>query len=113
MRRVGIGMMMGRAVMAATLLGAASAWAEGRSIKQLPSDVARCSLFWIDVPKQMVEVGKDDGPVAALTWGPVKGTAVMVASATQNVWDLMKSNQATTHDSSRKNPNGPVVRYEF
>ena len=112
MRRAGI-IMMGSVMMVAALLGTGSAQAEGRSIKQLPSDLVQCSLLWTEVPKQMVEVGKDDGPVAALTWGPVKGTAVMVASATQNVWDVMKSNHATMHDSSRKNPNGPVVRYEF
>lgn len=110
MRRAGmiVGMIAG-----AFLAGTGAAQAEGRSIKQLPSDLVRCSLLWTEVPKQMVEVGKDEGPVAALTWGPVKGTAVMVESATKGIWDVMKSNHATRRYSSRKNPSGPIFRYEF
>lgn len=110
MRRAGmiVGMVVG-----AVMVGASGAQAEGRSIKELPADLVRCSLLWTEVPKQMIEVGKDDGPVAALTWGPVKGTAVMVESATTGVWTVMKSNHAATRYASRKNPNGPIFRYEF
>lgn len=110
MRRAGmiVGIIVG-----AVMVGASGAQAQGRSIKQLPSDLVRCSLLWTEVPKQMVAVGKDDGPVAALTWGPVKGTAVMIESATKGVWTVMKANRAAQRYSSRKNPNGPIFRYEF
>ena len=92
------------------------AWAESRPMKDLPADLVQWSTMWVEVPKQMVEVGKDDWALAALTWGPAKGTAMMLKSGTKKLWDSMKPDQSADADSSSGSESdvmGPVFRYTF
>ena len=90
-----------------------SALAESRPLKQLPADVVRWSTLWVEVPKQVYEVGQEEGPLAAMTWGPVKGTAVFVNSTAKELWDATKPDQRPGHQLSGKRPAGAIVRYEF
>ena len=89
------------------------AWAESRPLKQLPKDLARWSTMWIAIPQQMIDVGLDYGPVAAVTWGPAKGTAKMVEDTTQDMWDAMKPEP---HPGQRRHDEGTkaaIFRYTF
>ena len=97
------------------LAATASASAEGRPIRQLPSDMARWSMSWTEVPKQMVDVGEEYGPVAAVTWGPVQGVASMLTSTTKELWDIMKTDKQTRRSAyAPRYPTGTaLVRYEF
>lgn len=91
------------------------AWAEGRPMKQLPADLVQWSTLWMEVPRQMVEVGKDDGPVAAVTWGPAQGAAMMIQSTTKKLWDAIKPDQrpGSGFDSDDDETTGLIFRYEF
>lgn len=51
-------------------------------LKQLPDDVVSFSLAWVALPQTMVEVGKDDGPLAGASWGVVKGSSAVVERVT-------------------------------
>lgn len=99
------GMVMGVAKLAS---------AQSRPLEQLPKDVAKWSTVWVEVPKQMYEVGKDDGPLAALTWGSAKGTAVMIDSTTKDLWNAWKPDEKPGHESTADDDvTGPLFRYEF
>ena len=93
----------------------AIASAEGRPLKQLPSDLVRWSMSWTEVPKQMVNVGEEYGPVAAVTWGPVQGAASMVQSATTELWGIMKADKQARRSAAapRRSTGSALVRYEF
>lgn len=47
-------------------------------LKQLPEDVVSFSLAWVALPQAMVEVTKDDGPLAGASWGVIKGSSAVV-----------------------------------
>ena len=103
-------------VMASWLGGMSFLFAESRPLKQLPGDLVRWSTIWKDIPQQMYEVGQESGPVAAVLWGPTKGTAVMVQSTTKELWSVMKPDQRQDHDSydvEEDSPTGLILRYEF
>ena len=108
-------MMRGRAMIALIGWGCltmATAAAQERPIKQLPADLVRWSMSWTEVPKEMVTVGQEYGPVAAVTWGPVQGAASMVNNTATEVWDIMRS-QKQNRPSARASTGMALVRYEF
>ena len=92
--------------------GLPSVSAETRPIAQLPGDLVRWTTVWTDVPQQMYAVTLDHGPVAGLTWGPTKGTALMVTSTTKEIWGAMQRDERPGHRSN-EDVNGPLFRYEF
>ena len=98
-------------------LGRATAYAESRPIKQLPSDLARWSTMWVAVPEEMYHVGHDYGPIAGLTWGPAKGAAKMVEFTTKEVWSALKVDEKEKRRRGQYartgGPKGPIFRYEF
>lgn len=110
MRRVG---MAASLVISGVMFGLPLVFAESRPIEQLPKDLLRWSTLWMDIPKQMYAVGQEEGLLAALTWGPTKGTAVMVQSTTKEVWDVVKPDQRPHQRQGRDSPKGLIVRYEF
>jgi hypothetical protein len=88
--------------------------AERRPLRQLPEDVVRWSTVWLQIPEQMMEVGRTDGPVAAMTWGPTKGAAMMVHSTVKELWEAAKPDKRPGRRRSRPGePRGVMVRYEF
>ena len=98
----------------AALIGAAPCvFAESKPIEQLPGDVVRLATEWTAIPQQMYAVGREEGPLAALTWGPAKGAAVMVQSTTKDVWKAVKPDKTPGHGSRERNVKGLVFRYEF
>ena len=104
------------ASLALSLIGTSSVSfaAQHKSIRQLPDDVVRWSTAWLIIPEQMYEVAKTDGPIAALTWGPAKGTAVMVHSTVKGLWEAAKPDSRPVRRAQRPNePRGVMLRYEF
>ena len=103
------------AALALSVIGAPrSHAAQHKSIQQLPGDVVRWSTAWRSIPEQMYEVSKTDGPVAGLTWGPVKGAAVMVHSAVTGLWEAAKSDQQPDRRAQHPHESrGVLLRYEF
>jgi len=95
------------------LVGVPPAFAASKPLEKLPEDIARWSTLWVAIPKSMAKVGQDDGPLAALTWGPVKGTAVLVESTTKEVWDTVKPDQRLGHHPGSQHPKGLIFHYEF
>ncbi len=100
------------ALMGCGCLAMATASAQERPIKQLPADLARWSMSWTEVPKDMVMVGQEYGPVAAVTWGPVQGGASLVNNTATELWNLMRS-QKQNRPSARASTGMALVRYEF
>jgi len=88
---------------------------EHRPLRQLPEDVVHWSTVWLQIPEQMMEVGRTDGPVAAFAWGPAKGAAVMVESTVKELWEAAKSEKRRGRRRSPRpgEPRGLVLRYEF
>ena len=91
------------------------AFAASRPIKQLPEDVVRMSMSWLVIPRDMIEVGREHGPLAALTWGPAKGITTLVRSTASKIWDTVKpdKNKKRSRLASRGRPKGAIFRYEF
>ncbi len=92
------------------------ALAASRSIKHLPEDVVRMSTSWMVIPKDMVEVGREHGPLAALTWGPAKGMTTFVRSTASEIWNTVKpdkTDKTRSRLASRGRPKGAIFRYEF
>ncbi len=102
------------------MVGVAMTWgvatavpaAERKPIEQLPGDVVRWSTTWAEIPKQMVQVSQDEGPLSGLMWGPAKGTAMMMRSTTDVVWEMIKPDQRPEPKGREKKP-GMVFHYEF
>ena len=91
----------------------ASQAAQGKPIQELPGDLVKWSTLWVEVPRQMYGVGQDAGPLAAMTWGPVKGTAMFVNVTTKALWDAAQSEKRQGHRPTSGQPEGPILRYEF
>lgn len=87
--------------------------AQSKPINELPTDLAHWSTMWVEVPRQMYGVGQEEGPVAAITWGPVRGTVMFVNATTKALWDVAKPEMRPAHRSRNKEPFGPMLRYEF
>ncbi len=93
--------------------GGPFALAASRPITQLPEDVVRVSTSWVVIPKDMVEVGREHGPLAALTWGPAKGMTTLVQSTASEIWDTVKPDKKRSRLASHGRPKGVIFRYEF
>lgn len=85
---------------------AASAAAESKPLTDLPSDLAHWSTLWMELPRQMYGVGQEEGPVSAMTWGPVRGTIMMMDATGKALWDAVKYDQ-------RPGRGDAILRYEF
>ncbi len=111
-RGLNAGVMM---LILATVVGEGSVLAATKPLNQLPADVARWSTLWVAVPKDMVEVGREHGPLAALTWGPAKGMTTLVRSTASEIWDTVKpdKNKKRSRLANRGRPTGAIFRYEF
>ena len=92
------------------VITAAAASAEVKPLKELPMDVGRWSTMWVAVPQQMYRVGLEHGPVAAVTWGPAKGAAVMVESTTRELWNAAQPDHRPGRQSE---DSGVIFRYDF
>ena len=90
-----------------------AAFAESKPIEQLPKDLARWSTMWVEIPEQMMQVGREDGPVAALTMGPTQGTAKFLQSTGEEVWKAVKPDHRPGHQPGEDTPQGAILRYEF
>ena len=98
-------------VMALGMAGTALA-AESKPIEQLPGDVVRWSTTWMEIPKQMIQVSRDEGPLSGFMWGPAKGTMLMVRSTTAALWEVVKPTQQPV-PAGREKDSGALLRYEF
>ena len=103
-------MIMGMAI-ALGMVGTVFA-AESKPIEQLPGDVVRWSTTWMEIPNQMVQVSRDEGPVSGLLWGPAKGTALMIRSPTAALWEMVRPEQRAV-PPGREQGAGALLRYEF
>jgi len=79
--------------------------ADTKPLEDLPADLAHWSTFWVELPKQMYGVGQEEGPISAMTWGPVRGTVMLMDAATKALWDAAKQDQRPGR--------GAILRYEF
>ena len=86
--------------------------AESKPLSELPRDLARWSTLWMDVPRAMYDVGMEEGPVTAMTWGPVKGTAMLIQTTTQTLWEMAQPEKRPGHRSNGQRP-GVIFQYEF
>ena len=100
------------ALMAMSLMCAPSVMAEDRPLKQFPADVMRWSTMWAVIPRQMIAVEREQGPLAAVIVGPTNGMAAMVESTGTEVWHAM---QPETNPAQRykNDEGGAVFRYDF
>lgn len=94
------------------LLAPRVALAKSKPIEQLPKDLLRWSFCWTAIPQQMAEVSRDDGALAGMTWGPTKGTAVMVESTTRELWDAAKPDGRPA-GRRKSDVRGVLFRYDF
>ena len=97
----------------ALLCAETAALAATKPIQQLPADVARWSTLWMNIPNSMIEEGQEHGPLAALTWGPAKGTVEFARATKKEVWDSVKPDQKRGYRSRTQREIGPVFRYGF
>jgi hypothetical protein len=86
--------------------------AESKPVSELPRDLVRWSTLWMDIPRAMYDVGREEGPVTAVTWGPVKGTAMLIHTTTQTLQEMAQPEKPTAHKSQERRP-GVIFQYEF
>jgi len=86
--------------------------AQSKPLSELPGDLARWSTLWMDVPRAMYDVGMEEGPVAAVTWGPVKGTVMLIHTTTRTLREMAQPEKPTAHKSQGRRP-GVIFQYEF
>ena len=99
-------------IVSVVLVTAPMAQAESRPLAQLPADVVRWSTLWMAIPEQMYEVGQEEGPLSAVTWGPAKGTAKFIDSTAKEVWACVKPDEHPVRRAS-DDVKGAILRYEF
>ena len=87
--------------------------AEGKPISELPGDLVRWSTLWMDIPRAMYDVGMEEGPLTAVTWGPVKGTAILMNTTTHTLWDAAQPETRRGHKSRASRTPGVIFQYEF
>ena len=100
-------------VVGVLLLNGRSGWAETRPIEQLPDDVFRWSTLWTDIPKEMADVGKHQGALAGVTWGPTKGTVKILEDTTREIWGVLKEDDRQPKLQGRGHPKGVIFEYTF
>jgi len=88
-------------------------FADARPIQQLPADVMRWSTLWIAIPGSMAQVAQEHGPLAAVTWGPAKGTMAFVQSTAKEVWDPARLDKDSGRRFEDERPNEIAFRYTF
>lgn len=101
------------ALVGLVLMSAPLAFAEDRPLKQFPADVARWSTLWMAIPQQMMVVGQEQGPLAAVTVGPTQGAAAMVESTGHEVWNAMQSETNPAQRYKNEEEGTAVFRYDF
>ena len=79
--------------------------AEPKPLRDLPSDLAHWSTLWMELPKQMYGVGREEGPVSAMTWGSVRGTVMVMNATSKALLDAAKQDERPGR--------GAIFRYEF
>ena len=87
--------------------------AESKPLSELPRDLVRWSTLWMDVPRAMYAVGMEEGPLTAVTWGPVKGTAMLMKTTAQTLWEAAQPEQRPGYQSQARRPAGVMFQYEF
>lgn len=87
--------------------------AESKPIRELPRDLARWSTLWMDVPQAIYDVGMAEGPVAAVMWGPVMGTAKLMSTTTRTLQEVAQPEQRPAYQSQARRPAGVILQYEF
>ena len=87
--------------------------AEHKSIKELPTDMAHWSTFWRVLPAEMYAAGEEKGPLAALTWGMIKGTGKLVQSSSKGLWDIVKPLPNADLPLKANRPPGAIISYSF
>lgn len=92
-------------VIAGLFCSVAASAAESKPLTDLPSDLAHWSTLWMELPQQMYGVGQEEGPVSAMTWGPVRGTVMVMEATSKALWDAVKQDARPGR--------GAILRYEF
>jgi putative exosortase-associated protein (TIGR04073 family) len=60
---------------------------EANALTKFGRGLVNMGSCWLEVPKQAYEVTKEDGPLAGITYGIVKGTAMGIARGASGVYD--------------------------
>lgn len=94
-----------------SLMTAAQA-AQSKPLSELPGDLARWSTLWMDIPRAMYDVGMEEGPLTAVTWGPVKGTVMLIHTTTRTLREMAQPEKRPGHRSNGQRP-GVIFQYEF
>lgn len=69
-------------------------------LTQLPDDVASLSFAWVALPQTMAEVTEEQGPLAGVTWGLVKGSSDVM----ERVVSLTDSNASFERSTQTRPP---------
>lgn len=73
-------------------------------LTQLPEDVVSFSFAWAALPQAVVEVTKDYGPLAGVSWGVLKGSSEAVGRVV-NLMDQAPSGQhVLAHGGEARSP---------
>lgn len=57
----------------------APAYCTDNPVKKLGRGISNCLTSPLEIPNQMIKINEENGPVAGLTWGVVKGIGMAVA----------------------------------
>ncbi len=79
------------AVVAALMISVAAqaSFADGDPLKKLGRGLSNCLTFPIELPNQISKTNNSDGPMAAVTYGLVKGIAMTAFRAVVGVYETL------------------------
>jgi len=58
-------------------------------LKKLGRGFCNLVTFPLEVPEQIQRTNIDEGPMAAMTWGPIKGISMMCVRAAAGVYEIV------------------------
>jgi putative exosortase-associated protein (TIGR04073 family) len=90
-----------------SLLGPAAAAAKDGPARKLGRGFANLGLGVLAIPGQVIETTRESGPALGVTWGIVKGTAVMLATEVVGLFEVVTCPFATPPGY------GPILEPEF
>ena len=80
---------------------------DSKVIQQFPKDVINLATAWREVPVTANDIRVEDGALAGLTIGPIKGVSKMVKNITKGVWESLNSK------NDQQESKGLVFSYKY
>ena len=103
-RRLGVGLL---ALCLALCVAGSAAAVEDSPARKLGRGFGNLTLGILQIPAEVIDTTKENGPAVGVTWGLIKGTGMMVATTAVGLFEVLSCPFATPPDYR------PILSPEF